>query len=107
MTFAQVPLPYKLVVGAVAGVVGTSAIFPLGKANSTGDTGGPSRGGSSWQLGLSSCAADMVKTRLQSGNKAYTNPVSAAMSIYKTEGIRGFYRGPFQTHRPLGEKGDD
>lgn len=36
---------------------------------------------------------DMVKTRLQSGSALYKDPVSAAMSIYKNEGVRGFYRG--------------
>ena len=37
----------------------------------------------------------MVKTRLQSGSALYKDPISAAMSIYKNEGIRGFYRGTY------------
>ena len=40
----KLPLPIKLVVGAVAGVVGTSCIFPI----------------------------DMVKTRLQASKNQYT-----------------------------------
>lgn len=61
----KVPLAAKLVVGAVAGVVGTVCIFPI----------------------------DMVKTRLQSGNALYTGPISAAKAILKSEGVAGFYRG--------------
>jgi len=59
----------KLLVGAVAGVVGTSAIFPL----------------------------DMVKTRLQSsgqpGQPNYGGVVGCIKHIFKGEGIGGFYRG--------------
>lgn len=33
----KLPLPHKLVVGAVAGIVGTSCIFPLGMCVTTGD----------------------------------------------------------------------
>jgi hypothetical protein len=114
----QVPLPAKLVVGAVAGVIGTSAIFPLGERGRIrrsvhtcqsscvcacellpidGQWRRPPPASPPLWLadphGLMHATADMVKTRLQSGQKGYSGPVGAAMSIYKNEGIRGFYRG--------------
>jgi len=59
----------KLLVGAVAGVIGTSCIFPL----------------------------DMVKTRLQSsgqpGQPNYGGVLGCVKHILKNEGIAGFYRG--------------
>lgn len=61
----KLPLPVKLVVGAVAGVVGTSCIFPI----------------------------DMVKTRLQAGKGLVTNPLTVATQILRNEGIGGFYSG--------------
>lgn len=61
----KLPMEQKLLVGAVAGVVGTSAIFPL----------------------------DMIKTRLQAAT-VKTSPLTIARQIHATEGgIRGFYRG--------------
>jgi solute carrier family 25 aspartate/glutamate transporter 12/13 len=61
----KVPLPYKLVVGAVAGVFGTTCIYPL----------------------------DMVKTRLQTGKSMYSGPLTTIRSILQHEGVRGFYKG--------------
>jgi len=59
----------KLVVGGIAGVIGTTCIFPL----------------------------DMVKTRLQAsgqgGNIKYNGPLDVIKSMRAAEGIRGFYRG--------------
>jgi len=59
----------KLVVGGIAGVIGTTCIFPL----------------------------DMVKTRLQAsgqgGNIKYNGPLDVIKRMRATEGIRGFYRG--------------
>lgn len=60
----------KLLVGAVAGVVGTSAIFPL----------------------------DMVKTRLQAAGQVgssikYNGVLDCIRQMYAKEGVRGFYRG--------------
>lgn len=46
-------------------------------------------------LGLINDGTDMVKTRLQSGAKGFNGPVGAAMSIYRNEGISGFYRGAY------------
>lgn len=61
----RLPMREKLLVGAVAGVVGTSAIFPL----------------------------DMIKTRLQAATNK-PSPISIAQGIYRNEGgMRGFYRG--------------
>eukprot|EP00607_Mallomonas_marina_P007576 CAMPEP_0182417416 /NCGR_PEP_ID=MMETSP1167-20130531/1867_1 /TAXON_ID=2988 /ORGANISM="Mallomonas Sp, Strain CCMP3275" /LENGTH=290 /DNA_ID=CAMNT_0024590983 /DNA_START=68 /DNA_END=940 /DNA_ORIENTATION=- len=60
----KLPLPVKLVVGAAAGVVGTTCIFPI----------------------------DMVKTRLQA-SALYSNPFQAFRGIFAKEGIRGFYQG--------------
>ena len=63
----KLPLPMKLVVGAVAGAVGTSCIFPI----------------------------DMVKTRLQaSGASKYSGPINCFQTIVRTEGgYRALYRG--------------
>ena len=64
----KLPLPMKLVVGAVAGAVGTSGIFPI----------------------------DMVKTRLQasSGASKYSGPINCFQTIVRTEGgYRALYRG--------------
>lgn len=63
----KLPLPMKLVVGAVAGAVGTSCIFPI----------------------------DMVKTRLQaSGASMYSGPINCFQTIVRTEGgYRALYRG--------------
>jgi len=65
----KIPFSQKLGVGAVAGVVGTSCIFPL----------------------------DMVKTRLQSqgsgADKIYRNPIHCFQTILRKEGVLGFYRG--------------
>jgi len=65
----KLPMQQKLVVGAIAGVVGTKAIFPL----------------------------DMVKTRLQActlKGSEKPSPFSVVRAIHATEGgIRGFYRG--------------
>jgi len=66
----KLPMEQKLLVGAVAGVVGTSAIFPL----------------------------DMVKTRLQAAGQAgatvkYNGVVDCIRQMYAKEGVRGFYRG--------------
>ena len=59
------PLPIKLITGAVAGVVGTSCIFPI----------------------------DMVKTRLQ-GSNIYKGPIHCFKTIYANEGgLKGFYKG--------------
>jgi len=65
----KLPLYNKLIVGGIAGIVGTTCIFPL----------------------------DMVKTRLQAsgqgGSTAYKGPVDVVKRMYAGEGIRGFYRG--------------
>lgn len=61
----KLPIHIKLVVGAIAGAVGTSCIFPI----------------------------DMIKTRLQSAGK-YDGPIDCLKKIYTTEGgIRAFYKG--------------
>eukprot|EP01038_Epipyxis_sp_PR26KG_P012840 gene12840-17214_t len=60
------PLPTKLVVGAVAGMVGTTCIFPI----------------------------DMVKTRLMASSGRYTGPIHCFRSIITEEGgFRALYRG--------------
>lgn len=62
----KLPLHIKLMVGAVAGAVGTSVIFPI----------------------------DMIKTRLQASVGKYTGPIHCFQSILKNEGgMLGFYRG--------------
>ena len=63
----KLPLPIKLVVGAVAGIVGTSCIYPI----------------------------DMIKTRLQSSIKGtYSGPTDVIKKILSNEGgFKGFYRG--------------
>jgi len=66
----KLPMEQKLLVGAVAGVVGTSCIFPL----------------------------DMVKTRLQAAGQAgatvkYNGVLDCIRQMYAKEGVRGFYRG--------------
>ena len=62
----KLPLPIKLGVGAVAGIVGTSCIFPI----------------------------DMIKTRLQATTSAATNPIKVFQNIVSNEGgIRALYRG--------------
>lgn len=65
----KLPLYNKLIVGGIAGVIGTTCIFPL----------------------------DMVKTRLQAsgqgGSIKYTGPVDVIRRMYVGEGVRGFYRG--------------
>lgn len=66
----KLPIGQKLVVGAVAGVVGTSCCFPL----------------------------DMVKTRLQASGQPgsavkYNGVGHVVRSIMSKEGIRGFYSG--------------
>jgi len=65
----KLPMEQKLLVGAVAGVVGTSCIYPL----------------------------DMVKTRLQAGGQSgmvkYAGPIDCIKQMYAKEGWRGFYRG--------------
>eukprot|EP01031_Cornospumella_fuschlensis_P033175 gene33175-40137_t len=63
----KLPLPIKLVVGAVAGVVGTCCIFPI----------------------------DMVKTRLQANDKGkYSGPVDVVKKIVSQEGgVKALYRG--------------
>lgn len=67
----RVPLPAKLVVGAIAGVIGTTCIFPI----------------------------DMVKTRLQnqkvgpSGERLYKGALDCFRQIVSKEGTRGLYRG--------------
>lgn len=66
----KLPLPVKLVVGAVAGVVGTTCIYPI----------------------------DMVKTRLQATGKgtsvSYSGPLDCVRKIVSTEGgVPALYRG--------------
>lgn len=67
----RVPLPQKLVVGGIAGVIGTSCIFPL----------------------------DIIKTRLQNqkigpnGERMYKGAVDCFRQIISKEGVRGLYRG--------------
>jgi len=65
----KLPLYNKLIVGGIAGIVGTTCIFPL----------------------------DMIKTRLQAsgqyGSIAYKGPLDVVKRLYASEGIRGFYRG--------------
>jgi len=68
---SRVPLPAKLVVGAIAGIIGTTCIFPL----------------------------DMVKTRLQNqkigpnGERLYRGAFDCFRKMIAHEGIRGLYRG--------------
>jgi solute carrier family 25 aspartate/glutamate transporter 12/13 len=68
-TKKQIPFFQKLAVGGVAGVVGTSCVFPL----------------------------DMVKTRLQSqmssGPRLYNGPMQCFRMIVAKEGAGGLYRG--------------
>jgi len=62
----KVPLQLKLIVGAVAGAIGTTCIFPI----------------------------DMIKTRLQASSGKYSGPIDCFKQIFKTEGgPRAFYRG--------------
>jgi solute carrier family 25 aspartate/glutamate transporter 12/13 len=66
----KLPLPVKLVVGACAGVVGTSCIFPI----------------------------DMIKTRLQATGKGsgvqYSGPIDCFRKIVANEGgFRALYKG--------------
>eukprot|EP00035_Acanthoeca_spectabilis_P012300 m.219580 g.219580 ORF g.219580 m.219580 type:complete len:292 (-) comp15584_c0_seq4:517-1392(-) len=68
----KIPMEQKLVVGAVAGVIGTSAIFPI----------------------------DVVKTRLQNqtpdkvtGQLKYRGIFHCARTIHAEEGFRSFYKG--------------
>eukprot|EP01134_Creolimax_fragrantissima_P001031 CFRG1031T1 len=68
----SIPLPEKLAVGAMAGVIGTCFIFPL----------------------------DVVKTRLQvqtvdpkTGKLPYTGIFNACRSIVAKEGLRSLYKG--------------
>lgn len=66
-----IPFHEKLLVGAVAGVVGTTCIFPI----------------------------DMVKTRLQSqkalpsGKLPYSGPIQCLRSLVAEAGVSGLYRG--------------
>jgi solute carrier family 25 aspartate/glutamate transporter 12/13 len=61
----KLPLPIKLGVGAVAGIVGTSCIFPI----------------------------DMIKTRMQATSSS-SNPIKVFQNIVANEGgIRALYRG--------------
>ncbi len=62
------PLPAKMLAGGIAGVIGTSIIFPI----------------------------DMVKTRLQNQTAAaarYSGPLDCARKIVAAEGAGGLYRG--------------
>ena len=63
----RIPLYAKLGVGAVAGVIGTTCIFPI----------------------------DVVKTRMMSSNAArlYKNPVDCGKKLLAAEGPGGFYKG--------------
>lgn len=67
----KLPMFQKLVVGAIAGIIGTVAIFPI----------------------------DMVKTRLQqqtigpNGERAYRGPFHCMSKIIRVEGLRGLYKG--------------
>jgi len=61
----KLPVKVKLPVGALAGMVGTSCMFPF----------------------------DIVKTRLQAG--ANGGPISVAKGILQTSGWRGLYKGLF------------
>lgn len=62
----KLPLPVKLIVGALAGIVGTSTIFPI----------------------------DMIKTRLQASHGKYSGPLDCFRTIIRTEGgFRALYRG--------------
>jgi Mitochondrial carrier protein len=64
-----VPLPAKLVAGGIAGVIGTTLIFPL----------------------------DMVKTRLQNSGvgkgPVYSGPVDCFKRTLAAEGFKGLYNG--------------
>ena len=61
----KLPLPIKLGVGAIAGIIGTSCIFPI----------------------------DMIKTRMQASASS-SNPVKVFQSIIANEGgIKALYRG--------------
>jgi hypothetical protein len=65
---SKTDLTSKLLSGAIAGIIGTSVIFPI----------------------------DMVKTRLQSQNSAnpvYRNGFDCMKKLFRAEGLRGFYRG--------------
>lgn len=67
----NVPLAAKLVVGGIAGIIGTSIIFPI----------------------------DMVKTRLQNqasgkaGQLVYNGAWDCFTKIIRSEGVKGLYRG--------------
>ena len=54
----KLPLPIKLGVGAVAGVIGTTCIFPI----------------------------DMIKTRLQAASSSSSNPLKVLQNIVANEG---------------------
>jgi len=59
----KVPVSFKLIVAAAAGILGTTVIFPI----------------------------DMVKTRLMSAGSG--SPFHIAVDMYTKEGFTGFYRG--------------
>ena len=61
----KIPISAKLGVGALAGIFGTSCIFPL----------------------------DVVKTRLQGSAHLYSGPLDCVRKVLAAEGPRGFYKG--------------
>jgi len=65
MRQTKLPIPHKIVVGALAGIVGTTTIYPL----------------------------DMIKTRLQTSQGSLKGPVDAFKRILASEGAKGFYKG--------------
>jgi hypothetical protein len=58
-------LSTKLLCGAIAGVIGTLAIYPL----------------------------DIIKTNLQNHTSSYSGMIDCGKSIYNRNGPRGFYKG--------------
>jgi solute carrier family 25 (mitochondrial aspartate/glutamate transporter), member 12/13 len=62
----KIPMGMKLVVGGIAGIIGTCCIYPI----------------------------DMVKTRLQQDSTGiYRSPLHCARTLLKSEGAGGFYKG--------------
>src|SRR3546814_14065635 len=88
----NLPLVHKLVGGGAAGVVGTTAIFPIGRSVSgvcfecSLCIGGCS--GRVWLLD-----ADIDKMRAQTSSKMHKSQAHAAPMIFAKEGKTAVYKG--------------